>query len=96
VAVAAVAQAWCMAMYRDVERGPGVLDPVIHVFTGGFQLPVLTVLSRLSQYAEYTGAGVSPLPVLALAAAVIYGIWAFPAPAAARRPEHRAGAAGRD
>ena len=64
-----------MAMYRDVERGLGVLDPVIHVFTGGFQLPVLTVLSRMTQYAEYTGAGVSPLPILVLAAAAIYGFW---------------------
>jgi len=77
IAVAAVAQAWCMAMYRDVERGLGVLDPIIHVFTGGFQLPVLTVLSRMTQYAEYTGAGVSPLPILALAAAAIYGFWAI-------------------
>ena len=39
IAVAAVAQAWSMAMYRDVEQGLGVLDPVLHVFVGGFQLP---------------------------------------------------------
>ena len=39
IAVAAVAQAWCMAMYRDVERGLGVLDLVFRMFTGGFQLP---------------------------------------------------------
>jgi glycosyltransferase involved in cell wall biosynthesis len=52
-----------MAMYRDVERGFGVLDPAIHIFTGGFQLPALTVLSRMSQFSEYIGAGVSPLPI---------------------------------
>ena len=62
-------------MYRDVERGFGVLDPVLHVFTGGLQLPVLTVLSRMTQYADYTGAGVSPIPLFALVAALIYGLW---------------------
>jgi len=66
-----------MAMYRDVERGLGVLEPVIHVFTGGFQLPFLTVLSRMTQYSEYTSGGVSPLPVLLLVAAVIYGLWSL-------------------
>ena len=75
IAVVAVVQAWCMAMYRDVERGFGVLDPVLHVLAGGFQLPVLTVLSRMSQYAEYAGKAASPLPLFALAAALIYGMW---------------------
>ena len=77
LAVTAVTQAWCMAMYRDVERGFGVLDPVLHVLTGGFQLPALTVLSRMSQYADYVGSGVSPVPVFTLAAAAIFGLWAF-------------------
>jgi hypothetical protein len=83
IAVAAVTQAWCMAMYRDVERGFGVLDPVIHVFTGGFQLPVLTVVSRMSQFGEYTGGTVSPLPILALSGALIYGFWAVRRPGTA-------------
>ena len=34
-----------MAMYRDVEHGFGVLDPILHVFLGGFQLPALTTFS---------------------------------------------------
>lgn len=84
IAVTAVAQAWCMAMYRDVERGAGALDPVLHVFTGGFQLPALTVLSRMTQYAEYTGGAASPLPILALAGVLVYGFWAFGA--ASRQP----------
>lgn len=75
--LAAVAQAWCMAMYRDVERGFGILDPVARVFTGGFQLPVLSVLARMAEFREYTAGGVSPLPLFALTAAVVYGIWAF-------------------
>jgi hypothetical protein len=76
LATAAIAQAWCLAMYRDVERGFGVLEPVIRVFTGGFQLPVLTVLSRLEgSVGDYFAHGVSPLPLFVLTAAVIYGIW---------------------
>jgi hypothetical protein len=72
----AVGQAWSMAMYRDVERGFGVLDPIVHVFVGGFQLPTLTVISRMKdQFGEYVAGGVSPLPIFALAAAVIWVIW---------------------
>jgi hypothetical protein len=77
IAVAAVTQAWCMAMYRDVERGLGVLDPIVHVFSGGFQLPTITVLSRMTQFAEYAGPAASPLPILTLAAVLIYGIWSI-------------------
>ena len=76
IAVLAVGEAWSMAMYRDVERGFGVLDPVLHVFLGGFQLPSLTVLSRMKdQFGEYIGNGVSPLPVFAVVAAVVWVIW---------------------
>ena len=76
ISIAAVAQAWSMAMYRDVERGWGVLDPVLQVFIGGFQLPLLTVLSRLhGQYGDYSSMGVSPLPIFAVLGAVIFVIW---------------------
>lgn len=76
LAVASVAQAWCMAMYRDVERGAGLLEPLLNVFFGGFQLPVLTVLSRMGpQYGTWFERGVSPLPLFVLAAAILYGIW---------------------
>jgi len=77
VAVVAVAQSWALAMYRDVERGPGVLEPILQVFLGGFQLPALTVLSRMGgQYGGYVAHGASPLPLFALTAAVIFGLWA--------------------
>jgi hypothetical protein len=76
IVIAAIAQAWCLAMYRDVERGLGVLEPVVRVFTGGLQLPALTVLSRMDgQYADYFRHGASPLPIFLMAAAVIYVIW---------------------
>ena len=78
--VLAVAQAWCMAMYRDVERGLGVLDPILHVFLGGLQLPILTVLSRMSgQYGDYTASGVSPIPIFLLVAALLFVLWWRPA-----------------
>jgi hypothetical protein len=76
-AIIAVAQAWSMAMSRDVERGLGVLDPVLHIFIGGFQIPLLTVLSRMSsgQYGDYAFPGVSPLPIFAVVAALIFVVW---------------------
>jgi hypothetical protein len=64
-----------MAMYRDVERGFGIFDPVVHILTGGFQLPVLTVLSRIGQFSEYTGPNPSPLPIMAVVALMLYAVW---------------------
>ena len=77
ISLAAVAQAWSMAMYRDVERGFGILEPILHVFIGGFQLPALTVLSRMSsgQYGDYASQGVSPLPIFAVVAGLTFIIW---------------------
>jgi hypothetical protein len=73
-------------MYRDVERGLGLLDPIVRTFVGGFQLPALMTVARLDeQYGAWFPHGVSPLPLFALAAAVIYGIWVLPP---ARRAPH--------
>jgi len=78
IAIFSVMQSWCLAMYRDVERGLGVLDPVLHVLIGGFKLPSLTVLSRMSgQYGKYFSNGVSPLPLFALTAAILYAVWSY-------------------
>lgn len=77
-----VTLAWCMAMYREVERGFGVLETVLRVFTGGPQLPVLTVLSRMGgAYGDYFSRGVSPLPLFLLAAVILYGLWEVGNPA---------------
>jgi hypothetical protein len=79
--VAAVAQSWCLAMYRDVERGPfGVFEPMAQVLLGGFRLPALTTLSRLGGFEAYFPYGPSPLPLFVLAAAVIYCVWKAPRP----------------
>jgi hypothetical protein len=76
IALFSVTLSWSLAMHREVESGPGVLEPVISVFTGGFKLPVLTVLSRMGDtYGAYFSGGVSALPVLVLLGAVIFGIW---------------------
>ena len=77
-ALASVGQAWCMAMYRDVERGLGVLDPVLNVMIGGFQLPALTTLARAGSHLEFLERGVSPLPLFAVAAGILYGLWRRP------------------
>ncbi len=76
IAFSSALQAWAMAMYRDVERGFGILDPLIHLFTSGFALPLLTVLSRIGQQnADYFAGPLNPLAIFAAVAAVLYGIW---------------------
>ena len=71
-----LAQSWCLAMYRDVERGWGMAEPILHVLTEGLQLPALTVLSRMEeQYGDYFVFGTSPQPFFVLAAMILYGVW---------------------
>jgi hypothetical protein len=72
----ALTVSWPLAMYRIVERPMGMLDPIARTFSAGFALPALTTLSLTSgQYGDFFTHGVSPLPLFALAAAVICGIW---------------------
>jgi hypothetical protein len=65
-------ESWCLAMYRDVERGRGLLEPITAILTGGPQLPAITTLSRV---------GILPLPallpslLLALAALGLWLLW---------------------
>jgi len=76
VAVLSVALAWCLAMYREVERPLGVLDPVLRTLVEGFQLPVLSTLDRTG--GAYGGLGVggtSPLALFALAAVLVACVW---------------------
>jgi hypothetical protein len=76
IGVVSVAQNWALAMYRDVERGLGVLDPLVHVFAGGFQLPLLTTVSRFKvQFGDVFVNGPSPLPLFVLTGALLYVIW---------------------
>jgi hypothetical protein len=77
--VLSVTQAWSMAMHREVEHGMGLLEPLLHVFLGGFRLPSLVVLSRIDGLvSQYTLGDLSPLPVFVLTFALLYGIWKLP------------------
>jgi hypothetical protein len=79
ITVFSLTESWCLAMYRDVESPFGVLNPVLHVFFGGFQLPLLTVLSRMgSAYGDFTVSNPSPLPLFALAGALVFVLWDGP------------------
>jgi hypothetical protein len=62
---------WCLAMYRDVEQGLGVLESVIHVTIGGFRLPWLTTLDNMGylQSENYV------LPSFIFCALAIWALW---------------------
>jgi hypothetical protein len=76
VAVFSLTISWALAMYRIVLGPLGMLDPIVRFFTQGFTLPVLTTLSQTSgQYGNFFARGVSPLPIFAVTAAVLFGLW---------------------
>ena len=68
---------WPLAMVRDVEFGPGILNPMLHVFIEGFQLPTFIALERIggNVYGGLLSGSMSVLPIFALTVAVVYGIW---------------------
>ena len=65
---------WCLAMYRDVEQGLGVLEAVIGITTRGPRLPWLATLQSMG----YVPAGPWAWPFLFLAGGVIWAIWRLP------------------
>jgi hypothetical protein len=71
----ALFQSWCLAMYRDVERGMGVFEPVIQILRNGFQLPALTTLNRMEAFKDSLPFGANPLPLFICAGVVIFFIW---------------------
>jgi hypothetical protein len=79
ISVGSLALSWSLAMHRDVERGFGVPGAVMHTVIGGFELPALTTISRMGgTFGEIVERGVSPLPLFALTAAALYGVWRIP------------------
>ena len=78
LAIFSITVSWCLAMHRDVERGLGILDPILRVFLGGFELPALTTISRMKEFSEHVPSGPSPLPLFVLTAVVLYCLWRFP------------------
>ena len=76
VTILSIVESWSLAMYRDVEKSLGILDPIFRTFLGGFQLPALATISRLGdQFGQFFPDGISPLPAFVLAAALIFIIW---------------------
>ena len=71
VGVTSTYWSWCLAMYRDVEHGLGVLESVRHITLEGFQLPWLTTVERLG----YLPAGASASAFLVLTGAIIGILW---------------------
>jgi hypothetical protein len=68
---------WPLAMYRDVESGLGILNPIIRTFVNGFQLPIMATLSQIDaqQYGLPIGEDTSPVALLLLVAVILYGVW---------------------
>ena len=78
-AIAATYWSWCLAMYRDVEQGSGILEAVKHITLEGFQLPWLTTLERMGIVGH-----ASVIPLFLLCSILLWLIWSL----GARRPVH--------
>jgi hypothetical protein len=70
IGIGGVYWSWCLAMYRDVEQGWGVLESLIHITTGGPRLPWLMTLERMGY-----GAGQVMLPLLLVCAIIVWWLW---------------------
>jgi len=71
------AEAWCLSMVRAID----ITDSIARVLLGGFQLPWVTVLAKMApQYLPFLERQASPLALFAVCAALLYGIWRYPAP----------------
>lgn len=76
VVLLSIVISWPLAMYRDVESGLGVLNPMLSTFLGGFQLPALRTIDQLpGVFGRFTPNGVSPLPLFVLAGVLLAIIW---------------------
>ncbi len=72
-ALLSVVVSWSLAMVRSQGT---VVENLKHVFVEGFQLPWLTVLSKLAtQYVPWLTHGVSALPLMALCGVLVFCIW---------------------
>jgi hypothetical protein len=71
VGVLGVYWQWCLAMYRDVEQGQGVLEAIFHVTFEGFRLPWLTTVANMGYFPQ----GVSPIPLLFLSGTILWILW---------------------
>jgi MFS family permease len=78
VAVVSVVISWSMAMVRSQGA---IAENVVRVFVEGFQLPWLTVVSKMSaQYLPWLEGRPSAIPFLGLAGAIVAAIWTLREP----------------
>jgi hypothetical protein len=71
VGVLSLFWSWCLAMYRDVEQGRGVVEALLYVLRHGVVLPWLTTINLLHLKPDWLSAWL----VLGLACAAIAIIW---------------------
>jgi hypothetical protein len=71
IGIVAIYWSWCLAMYRDVELGLGVLESIKQITLQGFQLPWLTTLERMG----YLPDGASVIPLFVICTAVLTALW---------------------
>ncbi len=71
ISILALYWSWCLAMYRDVELGLGVLEPVKHITLEGFRLPWMTTLGRMGFIPD----GTSVIPLFVVIGAIIWTMW---------------------
>ncbi len=71
VAAATTYWSWCLAMYRDVEQGRGILESIIQVTLSGPRLPWAKTLEGMG----YLPSQAPVLPLFLLAAGAIWLIW---------------------
>ena len=82
---------WCLAMYRDVEQGLGVLESLIHITTEGVRLPWLVTLERLGFIGDARLYSVLLLGLAAAGLALLWGIRLRPRPALAQAQTGQSG-----
>ena len=76
IALAAVAETWCLAMVRESP-----LDSMVKVMLRGFELPWLTTLVKTAAaYYPPLADGASPVGLMLVAGVVVWGIWRIPYP----------------
>lgn len=73
-ALVTVYWSWCLAMYRDVEQGLGVMESMIRVTFEGFRLPWLTAVKNMGYFSEGTSIG----PLFLILGTVLWIIWYLP------------------
>jgi len=75
ISVPALIQSWCLAMYRDVERGAGIAEPLIRIFREGPQLPALTTIYRMKAFRLVLPYETAVIAAFVIAGCVLYFVW---------------------